>query len=181
LKLRVLEYDTVSSTNDVAVSLAKRGAREGLVVRSDYQTCGRGRGAHRWYAPRGTSLLMTILLRPKAAPAKLSNLTLLAAKAVADSLRRYMDSVSLKLPNDILVSGKKVGGVLVEGGALGHKQTWACIGIGVNVQTRPKKVYKRGTSVLIEAGKKVSISEALYDILSKFVENYGNKHNKIVV
>jgi len=181
LKLRILEYDTVSSTNDVAVSLAKRGTREGLVVRSDYQTRGRGRGAHRWYAPRGTSLLMTILLRPKAAPAKLSDLTLLAAKAVADSLRKYMNSISLKLPNDILVSGKKIGGVLVEGGTRGNKQDWVCIGIGVNVRTRPKNVYKRGTSILIETGRKIAIREALYDILYKFIENYGNKHNKIIV
>lgn len=181
MKFRILEYDTVSSTNDVAISLAKRGAREGLVVRSDYQTRGRGRGNHRWYAPRGTSLLMTILLRPKASPGKLSDLTLLAAKAVADSLRRHTDSVTLKLPNDILVSGKKIAGVLVEGGALGNKQDWACIGIGVNVQTRKKKVYNRGTSILIEIGRNIEINSALYDILSKFDENYRNKKNNIVV
>ena len=181
MKFRILEYDTVSSTNDVAVSLAKRGAHEGLVVRSDYQTLGRGRGNHRWYAPRGTSLLMTILLRPKASPAKLSDLTLLAAKAVADCLRRYTSSVSLKLPNDILASGKKVAGILVEGGALGNKQDWACVGIGVNVQTSKKKIYKKGTSILIEIGIKIEINCALYYILSKFNENYINNKNNIPV
>ncbi|MBI4430703.1 MAG: biotin--[acetyl-CoA-carboxylase] ligase [Candidatus Omnitrophica bacterium] len=177
MKLRILEYESVSSTNDVAISFAKRGAKEGLVVSSKYQANGRGSGRRRWYSPKGKSVLATILLKPGRAALKLSDLTLTACKAVSDFLADYVSDVRLKLPNDVLVSDKKIAGVLVEGASKGRMLDWACVGIGVNIQARKGEIYRGGTSLMIENNRKLSIQYALRSLMHKFVEKYENRQN----
>lgn len=171
MKIRVIEYETVSSTNDLAASFARRGAKEGLVIKSEYQTKGRGRGRHRWYSPRGKDVLMTFLLRPRAEAINLSHLTVLACKSVAQFLHGYAKGVVLKLPNDILASGKKIAGVLVEGEMKGRVQKWVCVGVGVNIQTDRNRIHRNGTSIFIEIDRKIDVSKCYYEIISKLVDN----------
>ena len=174
MKLRVIEYDTVSSTNDLARDFARRGAREGLIIRSEYQTKGRGRGRHSWRSPRGKSVLMTLLLRPQVEAAKLSHLTVITCKSIAEFLRMHIEGVVLKLPNDILVSGKKIAGVLVEGETKGRMQKWVCVGIGMNVLTNKESIHRGGTSIFIEIRKKLDAYSCISGILSRLVKNYVN-------
>jgi len=172
MKFRIVEYETVDSTNDVAGRLADGGAKEGLVIRSDVQRHGRGRGRHRWHCPKRKGLLASFLLRPRDGAAKASRLTVLACRAIEMTLKSYLDEVEVKLPNDILMRGRKVGGVLVEGKAKGSSQEWACVGLGVNVLIGRSEIYKNGTSILIETGRKTYISHVLDSIIDNFNKIY---------
>ena len=111
----VVRLDTVDSTQSVAFALAERGAADRTVVVADQQLAGRGRRGRTWSAPTGTSLLASIIVRPRLPQALLSTLSLTAAVAAAEALRRvtHVDA-RLKWPNDVLVSGRKIAGILLE-------------------------------------------------------------------
>ena len=111
----VVRLDTVDSTQSVAFALAERGAADRTVVVADQQLAGRGRRGRTWSAPTGTSLLASIIVRPRLPQALLSTLSLTTAVAAAEALRRvaHVDA-RLKWPNDVLVSGRKIAGILLE-------------------------------------------------------------------
>src|SRR5215217_5796957 len=98
---------------DEVASLAANGTAEGLVVVTDEQTAGRGRGGRTWTAPPGSSLLMSVLLRPAVPAERLDSLSLVAGIAVAEALEQFGVSPKLKWPNDLWLGGRKVSGVLV--------------------------------------------------------------------
>jgi BirA family biotin operon repressor/biotin-[acetyl-CoA-carboxylase] ligase len=119
------------STNDRARELALRGAPHGTLVTAAEQSAGRGRQGRRWSAPAGSSLLMSIVLRQQpSAPLPLASLPLLAAVALCDAVG---PDARIKWPNDVLLDGRKLAGILVEGRP---QQGWAVLGIGVNVAVR---------------------------------------------
>jgi BirA family biotin operon repressor/biotin-[acetyl-CoA-carboxylase] ligase len=150
LGLRVKVFDATASTNSVAAEYARNPDNHGLAVLAEHQTAGRGRGGHRWFSPRGQSLLVSIVLtRWGLAPELLS---LAAAVAVAETIG---PGARIKWPNDILLSGKKVAGILVETTVFRSHRA-AAVGIGINChQDRtdfPPELRGLATSMDLETG-----------------------------
>jgi len=139
-------YDTIGSTNLEALEWAKKGAPDLAVVLADEQSMGYGRRGRRWYTPKGEALALSLIIHPTLTESRLSaptragvsllpRLTALGALAVAETLRdEYKLDANIKWPNDVLVNGYKLAGILAEALWLGEILTAAVIGIGVNVR-----------------------------------------------
>jgi len=129
----VRHYATVSSTNDVALELASAGAVEGTVVRADEQQRGRGRIGRSWNSGAGKGLYLTVILRPEIPVSALGLLSLAAGASVREALRGISGlEGTIKWPNDVLVSGKKIAGVLIESRAGVSGISNLLLGIGIN-------------------------------------------------
>lgn len=127
----------VTSTNDVARGLAAEGAPEGTLVVADWQSAGRGRAGRSWEAPPSGALLVSILFRPTLPPEQSGRLTMVCGLSTAEAIEKVTGAaVSGKWPNDLLMEGKKVAGILVECTFLGSEIAWAIAGVGVNVNFR---------------------------------------------
>jgi BirA family biotin operon repressor/biotin-[acetyl-CoA-carboxylase] ligase len=155
----VRRFDSIPSTNSTLLAEARRGAPEGLVVVADHQTAGRGRLGRRWEAPPGTCLLVSVLLRPALAADRLHLCTAVVSLAAADAcLEAAGVAPLLKWPNDLLVSGRKVAGVLAEsdpaaaGGPPGSVAV--VVGMGCNVDW-PGPPDAAGTGLSEAAGRPV--------------------------
>lgn len=166
--LDTLFLKTVDSTNRVARELAAAGKPHGFAVLAARQTAGRGRLGRSWQSPAGQGLYATILLRPGLHAEEYAKITLTAGLAVCLVLEEMCQlPVRLKWPNDIYISGRKCGGILVETSSLTGEtdKCFALVGIGVNVngdrETFPPELQKRATSLLQESGKE-------YDVLTVF-------------
>jgi BirA family biotin operon repressor/biotin-[acetyl-CoA-carboxylase] ligase len=132
--LDVRYYDTIGSTNDEALRLAQAGVGHGTVVWAREQTAGRGRQGRHWHSPDG-NLYASILLRPGVPPGRISELSFVAALAVGDTVDQFLADdtrAALKWPNDVLVRGGKIAGILLEAAA-----DAVVIGIGINLQSAP--------------------------------------------
>jgi BirA family biotin operon repressor/biotin-[acetyl-CoA-carboxylase] ligase len=131
----VYYWPAVGSTNDELKRLADEGAPEGTLAIADEQTAGRGRMGRTWVAPAGSSLLMSLLFRPDwLAPAQAQQITMLCALAAADAVAEVAGAQpGLKWPNDLLLDGKKLAGVLTELSFTGDRLAWAVVGVGLNV------------------------------------------------
>ena len=143
-----------TSTNDDARRAAMEGAPHGATFLADAQTAGRGRGGHSWFSPPGENLYMSTILRPRVSPADIAPITLAIGLAVARVVGRCLRGagrVGLKWPNDVLVDGRKIAGVLVEGQLRGDRVTSLVAGIGVNVGTRafPPELRDLATSLAL--------------------------------
>jgi BirA family biotin operon repressor/biotin-[acetyl-CoA-carboxylase] ligase len=170
LPLHVLQ--TVGSTNDYAARLARRGAPHGTLVAADEQTAGRGRRGRRWHTPAGSGLALSLVLRPgevsQFAPGAWNTV---GALAVAEALRGLGGEASVKWPNDVLLGGQKVSGVLAEAVWRGEALEYLILGIGVNVL--PGSVPPRAelefpaTSVEAEIGRPVDRHELLARIVGE--------------
>ena len=133
---RVIVYERTSSTSNVAAEYARSGGHDGLVVFAEEQTAGRGRTGSTWHSPPGDSLLFSVVLAGCQLASELLSLT--CAVAVADALGQVGDRAArIKWPNDILLDGRKVGGILVESRADEVARTHI-IGIGINCHQRPE-------------------------------------------
>jgi BirA family transcriptional regulator, biotin operon repressor / biotin---[acetyl-CoA-carboxylase] ligase len=130
----VRRHADLDSTNREAADLARAGAPEGVVVVADHQTAGRGRLGRTWEAPPGSSLLMTVLLRPALEAARLHLVTMAVALAASDACAEVAGfAPELKWPNDLVVQDRKLAGILAETGFEGSAPRWVVVGIGVNV------------------------------------------------
>jgi BirA family transcriptional regulator, biotin operon repressor / biotin---[acetyl-CoA-carboxylase] ligase len=145
----VLHHDRIGSTNDEARRLAIEGAPNGTVVHADEQTAGRGRLTHNWFSPPG-NLYLSILLRTTQPAARTAELSFLAALAVADTVEALLPRqirAMLKWPNDVLVNGAKIAGILLE---LVDDAT--IIGIGLNVLEAPSNAAYKTTTIVANGG-----------------------------
>ncbi len=148
-------YDSVTSTNDVARELAEAGAEEGTTVVAAEQTAGRGRYARRWHSPRGEGLYHSIILRPTIPPARAPLLGAVAAVALAETLREeYGVAADIKWPNDVMIGGRKVAGILMELEADEERVRYIILGVGVNINqvSFPEEIADAATSVRRETG-----------------------------
>ncbi len=154
---RVVYYPSLASTMDVARQEARQGAAEGTVVITDKQTAGRGRLQRVWLSPGG-SIALSIILHP--GPAQLPSLIMLASLAVVHSIETATGLKSqIKWPNDVLISGRKVCGILIESGVQGSRVNYAVIGIGINVNLKLAdfpEILPIATSLSDELGSDVS-------------------------
>jgi BirA family biotin operon repressor/biotin-[acetyl-CoA-carboxylase] ligase len=145
---QILSYARIDSTNDAAYSLAEKGLKEGSVILADEQVMGKGRHGRRWVSPPRCGIYMSCILRPDMAPDEIPKITLLAAVAVARAIRSVtgLDAM-IKWPNDILVNGKKVCGILTEMKAEQDSVNFIILGIGINAST-PARSLPRGAASL---------------------------------
>jgi BirA family biotin operon repressor/biotin-[acetyl-CoA-carboxylase] ligase len=152
-------HGEVDSTNDIARDLAEDGAAHGELVIADSQRHGRGRRGRSWLAPPGSSLLFSLILRPELPPARAPELTLTAAVALAEVLSGAGFEARIKWPNDVLIRGRKVAGLLTELSAEAGKVRFAILGVGLNVNLErselPPEVAETATSLRAERGEPV--------------------------
>ena len=138
--------DIVGSTSDEAKALAQAGAPDGSVVWAREQSAGRGRYTRQWLSPPG-NLYLSAVLRPAIPPARTAELGFVAALAVAETVDAFQTSAPparLKWPNDVLVDGRKIAGILLEGQVTDTRLAWVIAGIGINVRGAPEGINVRG-------------------------------------
>ena len=162
------------STNLWIKRLAKEGAPEGTLALAEFQSAGRGRLGRSWEVPEGTSVMMSILLRPKFEPQYAPTLTLVMGMAVAKAVKSLGFDVSIKWPNDVVVSHKKICGILTEMGVRDGKIDYAVIGVGINVNIKefPEEMADKATSLYLESGKEFDRSQIPGLVMEAFEEYY---------
>ena len=162
------------STNLWIKRLAKEGASEGTLALAEFQSAGRGRLGRSWEVPEGTSVMMSILLRPKFEPQYAPTLTLVMGMAVAKAVKNLGFDVSIKWPNDVVVSHKKICGILTEMGVRAGKIDYAVIGVGINVNIRefPEEMADKATSLYLESGREFDRSQIPGLVMEAFEEYY---------
>ena len=162
------------STNLWIKRLAKEGASEGTLALAEFQSAGRGRLGRSWEVPEGTSVMMSILLRPQFEPQYAPTLTLVMGMAVAKAVKSLGFDVSIKWPNDVVVSHKKICGILTEMGVRDGKIDYAVIGVGINVNIKefPEEMADKATSLYLESGKEFDRSQIPGLVMEAFEEYY---------
>ncbi len=174
--IRVFEQTT--STNDVVEKLARDGVKEGVVVFAESQTKGRGRLGRTWVSPARKGLWFSVLLRPKLSPQETTQLTVAAATATWRAINRVTGlNPEIKWPNDILMGGKKLVGILTELSAEVDRVKHITLGIGVTVNVTagefPPELRKIATSLRIESGKPIQRAELAAEILREMDRDYA--------
>jgi BirA family biotin operon repressor/biotin-[acetyl-CoA-carboxylase] ligase len=165
LEQRIHYFPEVGSTMDVARELAKKGAREGTIVIAEAQTRGRGRLSREWLSPEG-GIYFTLVLRPRISPAYAPRINLMAAIAVAATIRNLFGlKAELKWPNDVLIEGRKLCGILAEMDAEMDVVNFVNVGIGINANTSILQFEKTVTSLKDVLGKEISRKEFLGALL----------------
>ncbi|MDI9476690.1 MAG: biotin--[acetyl-CoA-carboxylase] ligase [Natronincolaceae bacterium] len=173
---RIIYFDSIDSTNNYIKKKAGQ-LKNGTVVLAEEQVSGRGRRGKEWISPKGTGIWMSLILKPDIPPREGIKMTQIAAVAVCGSIRKLtgLDAL-IKWPNDIVINGKKVCGILTEMAGELNEINYVVIGIGINANMEhfPEEVGKKATSLFIEGGKKVDRKELLVDILENFEIMYNN-------
>ena len=179
---RIHLFPQVTSTNAVAFRLARRGEQEGAVVLAEAQTAGKGRMGRRWESPAGANIYLSLILRPHIPPSNMPLITLMTAIACAQAIEEVIGRLpEIKWPNDLLFSGKKIGGILTEADMEMDAINFVVVGIGINVNMRrrafPAAIRDTATSLREESGKEISRihliqavirqMERWYDILAR--------------
>lgn len=167
--------ETVDSTNTHAKRLAEEGAPAGTLVVAEEQTGGKGRRGRGWTASKGENIMMTLLLRPRIRPEHASRLTLLMAMAVAEGIQKVTGlSAGIKWPNDVVVHGKKVCGILTEMSTEIDYINHVVVGAGINVNQKdfPEEIRTLAGSLCLESGKKICRAELAAEILGELETLY---------
>jgi BirA family transcriptional regulator, biotin operon repressor / biotin---[acetyl-CoA-carboxylase] ligase len=173
---RVFHFFNTDSTNRVAMELGYAGEPEGTVVMAEAQTAGRGRSGRTWHSERGTGLYLTVLLRPRLSPAQAPLLTMLAGVSAHTAITAQTGLVpELKWPNDLILNGKKLGGILTEMHAEPNQVRFVIVGIGINVNQEkfPVELSSTATSLRRESGRTSYRLELLVRLLAQFENDYN--------
>lgn len=170
-------FESVESTQKVAHQLSYNDTPEGTVIIAEEQTSGRGRMDRKWHSPKYTGVWMSLILRPAIPPAKAPQLTLLAAVAIVQAIEETTGlKPEIKWPNDILINGKKVTGILTELQAEADRIHSIIIGIGINVNQKqedfPLDLQTTATSLAIEKGEAVSRTELVRNVFKHMEKLY---------
>ncbi len=174
--IRVFQQTT--STNDVIEKLARDGVKEGAVVFAESQTGGRGRMGRKWVSPAGKGLWFSLLLRPELRPQQATQLTVASAVALHQAIHRITGlSAEIKWPNDLLLRGRKVAGILTEMHAELDRISHLILGIGIDVNLGaadfPADLRRTATSLKVELGKAVSRPELAVAVLAALDAAYA--------
>jgi BirA family biotin operon repressor/biotin-[acetyl-CoA-carboxylase] ligase len=170
-------FEALESTNSQVLELARTGAPEGALVLAEQQSKGRGRMGRRWESPAGTSLLFSLLLRPPLRPFQAAQVTPCLALAVARAIRSLTDlPAEIKWPNDVLIHGKKVCGILLEMQGQADVLDFVVVGVGVNVLQEPEdfppELRGLATSLFLESGRPLSRPTLLAEVLREAEDFY---------
>jgi BirA family biotin operon repressor/biotin-[acetyl-CoA-carboxylase] ligase len=177
---QVVYYPNVGSTNDEAKRLAEAGWPEGTLVIADVQTAGRGRLNRRWWSPPGCSLLLSLVFRPVfLAPHQTQRLTMVCSLAVCDAVAQVTGlRATVKWPNDVMIEGRKVCGLLAELETVGGRLDYVIVGMGLNVNVDfgdgdAPALVTPATSLKSVLGREVSRLAVLTALLSRVEIHYG--------
>ena len=168
-------YETIDSTNAQAKRLAEAGYGDGTLIVADHQEAGRGRRGRSWETPAGTNIAMSLLLKPEINPNNASMITLVAALAVSKAITQITgEPAPIKWPNDIVIDGRKVCGILTEMSAQFDYVNHIVVGIGINVniESFPEEIAETATSLRIETGKQISRAELIEAVWEQFETVY---------
>lgn len=165
------------STNEIMEKLAVDNLAEGIVVFAESQTAGRGRLGRRWISPPGKGLWFSILLRPPLRPQEMTRLTIASVTSIARALRNYLGlKPEIKWPNDLLLRGRKVAGILTELNTEPDRIKYAILGIGLNVNLEardlPDDLHSFATSLLLELGRPLDRAELAVQLLREIDRDY---------
>lgn len=177
-KADIYRYVSTDSTNSRAKELAARGASEGVLVIAEEQAEGRGRLDRPWFSPGGENIYASLVMRPSLPPQTASRMVLLVAVAAAEALIDVTGlQATVKWPNDILVGGRKIGGILLEMAVEMDAIDYVVVGLGINVNSAaerfPEEIRRKTTSILMETGK--PFSRVL--LLCRFLEFLEDGYN----
>lgn len=167
-------FSEIDSTNEEVKKLARTGEAEGVTVVADKQTAGKGRLGRVWNSPSGNNIFMSVLLRPRIKPEKASQITLIAGLAMCEAIREVTGlEAKIKWPNDIVVNGKKVCGILTEMSAEIDCVNYVVVGIGVNVnQTEFPEELPYATSLKLQGGQEYQRGKIIGVFFDKFEPYY---------
>ncbi|WP_100331397.1 biotin--[acetyl-CoA-carboxylase] ligase [Bacillus xiapuensis] len=171
----IVYKETIDSTQKEALRLAQEDFKEGTVVIAEEQTAGRGRMTRVWHSPKHTGIWMSVILKPPLPPYKAPQFTLITAVAVVEAIMEVTGlTPEIKWPNDILINGKKVTGILTELQADADQIHSLIIGIGINVNQKhfPEELEEVATSLALETGETVSRSRLIQEILKNMEACY---------
>lgn len=170
-------YPVLPSTMDRARELAEAGAPEGTLVLAEEQTAGRGRMGRSWWAPAGTALLLSLLFRPPLAPTQVQRLTMVCSLALCDAIADQTGlEARVKWPNDVLIEGKKVCGMLTELEFDGARLRYVIVGMGINVNVdfrHAPPLMAPATSLMEQLGHPVSRLDLLVALLEQIEIRYN--------
>lgn len=182
MKYKIYLYDTLESTNDKAKELIE-DEDEGTVVIANNQTKGRGRLGREWISSKDKDILLSIILKPNLKPQEMQGIVLVASVAVNMALRDIGIISQIKWPNDIVIDGKKVCGILMEVCSSGGLTNHAILGIGINVnqdfEDIPEELKDKSTSLKIILNKEVDKDKLIRYLLNRFRDYYMNYNNKM--
>ena len=178
LRGEIVHRSTIDSTNRLAAELARGGAAEGTTVVAEQQTAGRGRLGRTWVSPASVNLYASMVLKPRIPPLEVPRLTLVAGLAVAEAIR---DSGAfeprIKWPNDVLLDGRKVAGILTELEAEADRVRFVIVGIGVNLNATksdfPPDLRTKATSLALASGAPVDRAAFTGRLLTRLDAAYG--------
>lgn len=174
-------FDIIGSTSDYIKEMALEGGKEGLLVVADKQDNGRGSKGRKWSSPAGTGIWMSFLLKPEFEILRATEISILISYCIAKILHeRYNVDAGIKWPNDIILKGKKVTGILVELTGKENKINYIAAGIGMNVNTEsfPEEIKGIASSLYLETGNKFVREKIINNILQEFeiiYEQYLNE------
>ena len=169
-------FDTIDSTNEEAKRAALSGAPDGSLYVADNQSKGKGRRGRNWVSPKGKDIFFTLLLRPDLAPEDASMLTLVAALAGVNAAGRYTGAdFQIKWPNDIIINGKKICGILTEMSLEMSEIDYVIVGIGWNLNRTEfdEDIKSMASSVLLETGHPVNRAGFLAVFVEEFMALYS--------
>ncbi len=169
-------FDEIDSTNTKAKELAEQGYPSGTLVVADRQIAGRGRRGRSWDSPAGIGIFMTLMLKPDINPNNASMLTLVTALATAQAISDVTGAdARIKWPNDIVINGKKVCGILTEMSAQFDYINHIVIGIGINVHNEsfPEEIRETASSLFLESGRHIHRADLITRFLERFETNYA--------
>ena len=176
-KKNIIYLKETDSTNTRAKELAAQGAPEGTMVIAEKQTKGRGRRGRNWFSPPGGGIYFSLILRPAISPGETPRITLMTAVVLAETLISLIKlKLKIKWPNDILVNGKKLAGILTEISTEMDAVNYIIVGLGMNVNTRfeifPQEIKENATSILIEKGKQFPRVRLIQNYLKLYEQYY---------
>jgi len=174
----IVHFSEVPSTQDIADKMARDGAEEGTCVIAERQTSGRGRRSRNWASPFKDGVYISIILRPNLKPLHIIQIPLIAGVALVKAIQKTTNlEASIKWPNDIFLSGRKVAGILTEVNCDIDTVHYIVLGMGINVNTRsttlPREVKGIATSLSQECGHEVSRVDFLKNLLAELEKAYG--------
>ena len=175
----LLYRQRVTSTQDLALAQAQAGAAEGVLVLAEEQTAGRGRAGRSWWAPSGTAILSSLLLRPRLPHTRLGHIGMIAGLAITDALWQVARAkATLKWPNDILLADKKLGGILIEARWVGDRLDAVVLGLGLNVSVSfpPHSPLAAEATSLAAEGFDVPREELIIAYVRAFASYYRRVH-----
>lgn len=176
-------HDTVDSTQNIAQRLAEDDALEGTLIIAEQQTSGRGRMGRKWVSPPGKGVWMSLVLRPKLPLQFASQLTLLTAVALCRALKTIAAplDIGIKWPNDLLIGGKKISGILLESTAEEERLKYVIAGIGISVNLEaedyPDELRDIATSLRLELGRPLDRAEVIASFIREFEQMYAAYQN----